>query len=239
MRRLLKGCGVLLAVLIVISCVGALASMFLSPDTAAELDEPVPTSGAADESAATVLVEPTATDEPESVATSAPTDTPSPTDTPAPTSAPPPTNTPRPTATPSPTEDVSAQALAGYREWVHEMSSNYTMALDLFGEQNIEAGENPALTFTDEWRQQMILILVLFNITSQEILEYEQESTVPPAAITFHEGWKEVARLMQQFVDAYTEGIDNIDAGKIAESTSLLQQAIDKMGTLPVDDILP
>lgn len=186
----------------------------------------------------TYTPEPTATDTPQPTATSPPTETaeptatPEPTDTPEPTATPEPTDTPQPTDTPAPTATTNpeAQAEEGYRLFVIDVAGDYSESLDVFEEQNAAVGDDISLLRNDEWTLRTAGAVAGIQAASQRVIERED---VPPRFQEFHSQFVEAATLYDESMTAYVEGIDELDASKIEEALSLMQQGTDVITNLP------
>ena len=134
-----------LVVIALVACCGCCGIVSILPTS-----EKTPTPTVADINITPTEISPTSTSES--------TNTPAPTDTPAP------TNTPEPTDTPE-----STAAKDAYRAEIVEISTQYKNAFIEFSELAAAAGEDTSLFLDDDWKIEMVVVLVTVTLLNEEI----------------------------------------------------------------------
>ena len=138
-----------------------------------------------------------------------------------------PTNTPTPVPSPTwtPTPDVRKEQ--AYRFEVAEIIAGdwgLATSLGIVGELLTQAGENPVLMFSDEWKLQLAVALTGLRTAYQAILELS-----PPQNLKrFHDHLVDALYYCDASVDKFVEGIDNFDVDAIGAGSSLMAICGDK-----------
>lgn len=149
------------------------------------------------------------------------------TPTPIPSPTPRPTNTPKPLPTPTwtPTPDVLREK--AYRFEISDiLASDWGPAtsLGIVGELLTQAGENPVLMSSDEWKVQLAVALAGLRAAYQII----QELSPPQNLKRFHDLLVDALYYCDASVDKFAEGIDNFDADAIGAGTGLMALCAEK-----------
>lgn len=220
-----------LAALLLLSCGLCMGILIMSPDT--EPDE------RAEATAATTVAELAADvgDGPVAVPddpTTAPTDAP-PTALPTglPTRTARPTVTPHPTATPNATATANARAAAtavaaaqggllaemAYAEAIQEISFDYMEAMDGIAKQSEAASENPYLIANDEWIITTAVYLAALQVAGDDVRALDPPSRFAAA----HADLLEAADYYDLVALYYSQGVDEMDAGKLELATINMQ----------------
>ena len=125
------------------------------------------------------------------------------------------TRTPIPSATPLPTIEPTEQAYIGQ---IGNIANTYADALDGLGQQLTDAGENPALIFDQEWIIDTAAIITTIRLNNEEVRTLEPPEQYQPGQALM----LEVANHLDVAMDAYIEGIDNLDVDKITQGNEAL-----------------
>lgn len=144
-----------------------------------------------------------------------PSPTPIPTATLSPT--PIPTATPRPTSTPTP--DVRKEQ--AYRAEIGEIFiSDWGIieSLGIIGELFIQAGENPVLMLSDDWKTKVAIAMASLKVSYQDI----QNLTPPNNLKRFHDLTVDALSYCDAAMDQFATGIDNLDPDSLAVGGGLL-----------------
>lgn len=134
----------------------------------------------------------------------------------------PPTEEPEPTETERPTEDPEAEAVRDYMKWAMPIIAPLGGAMNDLGETLGQAGDSPAIIFTDDWRQSIVRHLTVLNVTAQAI-RAKPQSEVPEAATDLHGQMLEMATKLDAIWTNLAGGIDNMDMDKIAAANQAMQ----------------
>ena len=79
--------------------------------------------------------------------------------------------------------------------------------------------------FSIEWQIQTALQMAIMKEIHSESLSVEP----PPSLAAVHSTWLEATSLLDQSVDLAAEGIDTLDADKIAQATNLINAGTAKL----------
>lgn len=151
-----------------------------------------------------------------------PTPTPIPTATFTPT--PIPTATPRPTSTPTP--DVrKEQAYRAEIGVIFTSDWGIIESLGIIGELFIQAGENPVLMLSDDWKTKVALAMAALKISYQDI----QNLSPPDNLKRLHDLTVDALSYCDAAMDQFAVGIDNFDADSLAVGGGLLSLCNEKI----------
>ena len=166
----------------------------------------------------------TPTPRPTATATARPTATPS--------SLNPPTATPRPTP---PVVRCPSSVERTYFNKVSEISSTIAQSMRDFSTLLSLASDNPLLITDDEWRTQMVLVLVLLQTSAKEIRDV---TPVPSSVRHIHLDMERIADLIDRGTNAFARGVDsgNVDliytgANSIDQMTAIASSVTSKVST--------
>jgi hypothetical protein len=158
---------------------------------------------------------PMPTNTPGTIATLRPTDTPASTNTLAPTETPEPSKTPSSTNTPEPTstpEFTSAEET--YKADVVEITAQYADAFTDFSELATAAGEDSSLLADDDWKLEMVVVLVTMRSLNEEVRALD-----PPGRFAdVHDDLLDAVEHYDQFITLFTTGVDTLDVEKINQA---------------------
>lgn len=124
-----------------------------------------------------------------------------------------PTNTPQPKA-PTATPGVSAEE-AAYALEVAKITANYADSFKKIGALMTEASEKTWLLLDDEWKLEVVVCLVIWQLCGESIRDLE----APPRLQDIHQDLVQAARHIDRSSTLLSEGIDEINADKFNEST--------------------
>ena len=146
----------------------------------------------------------------------APTSTTRPTNTIAPTDTPKPTKTPVPTNTLEPT-DTSKLTLAeeAYAAKVAKIGSQYSDAFTAFSTLAAAVSEDASLLLDEDWKTKIAFVLV----TMQSLNEDVRALDPPERFMDVHNYLLEAAEHYDNFINLFSEGIDELDIDKITKAT--------------------
>lgn len=142
--------------------------------------------------------------------------------TPKPTATIKPTSTTRPTAT----VDQSKAEIQDYKDALIEKFAPCQEALIDFQKKNQEASANPYLVTDHDWTASISSTLVQMKKYCGSVGDF---TPVPPGYQKTNNYLQLFASEIELVVSTYTEGLDNIDAGKIQEAIYHMVQAADYM----------
>ena len=131
------------------------------------------------------------------------------------------THAAKPTATDRPTEAPEAAAVREYMAWVAKTIAGMQPAVQGFAKNMVEAGETPAVIFTDKWKIQVAAAFLVFRTHAEEI---RNRSDVPDGAATIHGLLNDLGDHLETVADEMTTGIDDFDTAAIARANVALSE---------------
>lgn len=99
-----------------------------------------------------------------------------------------------------------------YLDAASKILGNYTTALDTVGEKFTEAGNRPALLFSDRWKLEVAAAFAMISFSSSVL----RELSAPPRLHDVHEKLIEIADHYDLAVTYASEGIDELDLDKLS-----------------------
>ena len=114
---------------------------------------------------------------------------------------------------------------AAYLNEVLKYTETGSSGMQRFSSLNLRAGENPFLIFDETWKVEIVLTLALLDSGAEEILEVN----VPKSMRDVHTDIEASAMGVQRTVVLYAEGIDAVDADKLAQAAGSLAQATSRL----------
>ncbi|MXY96037.1 MAG: SH3 domain-containing protein [Caldilineaceae bacterium SB0664_bin_27] len=147
-----------------------------------------------------------------------------------------PTPTPIPTATSKPTSTPTPDVLKeyAYRASIGEIFvSDWGIAesMELIGDLFIEAGENPLLMLSDDWKTRVGIAMAALKVAYEDI----QGLTPPENLKRFHDLTVDALSYCDAAIDQLAAGIDNFDIDSLEVGAGLLDLCSEKLD-LAVND---
>lgn len=141
------------------------------------------------------------------------------------------TSTRRPTTTPEATPKASL-AFRQYMLWAGGQLGDLGEATTTLGEQSTKAGEDITVILDDAWKLKTAVALAQFQMTASALRDRED---VPPEAADLHAMLLELADEVDAIATNYAEGVDNLDAGKLAEASAGMSRVTEMSTVIGVE----